>query len=240
MVAAQAARTPGATALIFENAKVSYAELEARANRVAQVLAGMGVGRGDLVGLHLRRSLDLVVGALAIQKAGAAYVPLDPDYPADRVALYIEDSGARVILTEAALVPDLPAGGADLLEIDRDPRIAAAPATEPESGVSADDLAYLIYTSGSTGRPKGVMVTHRNAANFCAGMDGRIEHENGGVWLAVTSLSFDISVLELFWTLARGFHRGDPGRRGPRAGQQGPDRPDRARHGVQPVLLGQR
>ncbi|RFU11949.1 LLM class flavin-dependent oxidoreductase, partial [Rhodobacteraceae bacterium W635] len=205
MVAAQAAQTPEATALIFETTNVSYADLEARANRVAQVLAALGVRQGDFVGLHMRRSPDLVVGALAIQKVGAAYVPLDPDYPADRVALYIEDSGARVILTEAALVDGLPAGSAEVLEIDRDPRIAAAPATAPETRVTADDLAYLIYTSGSTGRPKGVMVTHRNVANFFAGMDQRIDHAAGDVWLAVTSLSFDISVLELFWTLARGF-----------------------------------
>ena len=202
---AQAAKTPGASALIFEGARLSYSDLNARANRVAHRLAAMGVGRGDVVGLHIRRSADLLIGALAIQKAGAAYVPLDPDYPADRIALYVEDSGAKLILTEAALTPHLPAHAAQVLEIDRDPGIAAAPATNPDSGVTSDDLAYLIYTSGSTGRPKGVMITHRNVGNFFAGMDERIDPEAGGVWLAVTSLSFDISVLELFWTLARGF-----------------------------------
>ncbi|WP_420398279.1 MupA/Atu3671 family FMN-dependent luciferase-like monooxygenase [Nioella sp.] len=205
MFEAQAAKTPDATALIFEGERLSYAALNARANRVARALAGMGVRRGDLVGLHVRRSADLLIGAIAIHKAGAAYVPLDPDYPADRVALYVEDSGAQVILTEAALTPHLPPHQAQVLEIDRDPRIAAAPDTNPDSGVTPEDLAYLIYTSGSTGRPKGVMIEHRNVSNFFTGMDARIDHETGGVWLAVTSLSFDISVLELFWTLARGF-----------------------------------
>jgi natural product biosynthesis luciferase-like monooxygenase protein len=205
MFEAQSAKTPDATALIFEGERLSYAALNARANRVAHALAGMGVRRGDLVGLHVRRSADLLIGAIAIHKAGGAYVPLDPDYPADRVALYVEDSGARVILTEAALTPHLPPHQAQVLEIDRDPRIAAAPDTNPDSGVTPSDLAYLIYTSGSTGRPKGVMIEHRNVSNFFTGMDARIDHATGGVWLAVTSLSFDISVLELFWTLARGF-----------------------------------
>lgn len=205
MFEAQVARTPDATALIFEGERLTYADLNTRANRVAQVLAQMGVGRGDLVGLHIRRSADLLVGAMAIHKAGGAYVPLDPDYPSDRIALYVEDSGAKAILTEAALTAHLPPHRAQVLEIDADPRIASAPDTTPDSGVTSDDLAYLIYTSGSTGRPKGVMIEHRNVSNFFTGMDARIDHEGGGVWLAVTSLSFDISVLELFWTLARGF-----------------------------------
>jgi natural product biosynthesis luciferase-like monooxygenase protein len=202
---AQAAITPEAKALIFEDTAFSYSELNARANRLAHVLAEMGAGPGSFVGLHIRRSANLLIGALAIQKAGAAYVPLDPDYPADLVALYVEDSGAKVILTEAALTSGLPPHQAQVLEVDADPRIATAPQTNSESGVSPDDLAYLIYTSGSTGRPKGVLVEHRNVASFFTGVDARIDHASGGVWLAVTSLSFDISVLELFWTLARGF-----------------------------------
>ncbi|MFN4170900.1 MAG: MupA/Atu3671 family FMN-dependent luciferase-like monooxygenase, partial [Pseudorhodobacter sp.] len=201
---AQVARTPEAVALVFEGTALTYADLNSRANRAAHVLAGMGVGPGTLVGLCVTRSVDLLVGALAIQKAGGAYVPMDPAYPADRIALYIEDSAAPVIVTQSALAPGLPTGGAQVLEIDRDPRLREAPATNPDSGVMPDDLAYMIYTSGSTGRPKGVMVEHRNVANFFTGMDARIGAE-AGVWLAVTSLSFDISVLELFWTLARGF-----------------------------------
>ncbi len=202
---AQVDRTPSAMALHFEGQSLTYAALNARANKVAHVLAAMGIGPGSLVGLYIRRSAEMLVGALAIQKAGAAYVPLDPAYPADRIALYIQDSGCQVILTLADMVAALPQHAAQTLCVDTDPRIALAPDTNPTSGVTPADLAYLIYTSGSTGRPKGVMIEHRNVSNFFTGMDARISHNPPGVWLAVTSLSFDISVLELFWTLARGF-----------------------------------
>lgn len=202
---AQVRRTPQATAVVFEGSALSYAELNARANRVAHRLRGMGVKPGTLVGLYTPRSLELLIGALAIQKAGGAYVPLDPGYPAERVALYIEDSGAPVIVAQSSLVASLPAHQAQVLVIDQDPQIASQPDSNPDSGVQPADIAYMIYTSGSTGRPKGVMVEHRNVANFFRGMDDRIRHDPPGVWLAVTSLSFDISVLELFYTLARGF-----------------------------------
>ncbi|MEH7827779.1 MupA/Atu3671 family FMN-dependent luciferase-like monooxygenase [Gemmobacter denitrificans] len=201
---AQVARSPDAVAVVFEGHSLTYAALNARANRAAHVLIGMGVRPGALVGLHCRRSLDLMVGALAIFKAGGAYVPMDPAYPADRTALFIEDSGCPVIVTQSALEGSLPRA-VDLLCLDTDGRLAVADDRNPQSGVTSADLAYMIYTSGSTGRPKGVMVEHRNVANFFAGMDDRIDHAAGSVWLAVTSLSFDISVLELFWTLARGF-----------------------------------
>jgi natural product biosynthesis luciferase-like monooxygenase protein len=202
---AQAQRTPQATAVVFESTSLSYAELNVRANRVAHRLRGMGVQPGTLVGLYTPRSLDLLVGALAIQKAGGAYVPLDPAYPPDRIALYIEDSGAPVIIAQSTLLHSLPPHKAQVLVIDQDTAIAGQPDTNPASGSSPSDIAYMIYTSGSTGRPKGVMVEHRNVANFFRGMDDRIRHDPPGVWLAVTSLSFDISVLELFYTLARGF-----------------------------------
>ncbi|MGB7243722.1 MAG: MupA/Atu3671 family FMN-dependent luciferase-like monooxygenase [Sulfitobacter sp.] len=202
---AQVARTPDAEALVFEGEVLSYAALDARANQVAHVLRDMGVGPGKTVGLHLRRSTELLVGALAIFKAGGAYVPLDPGFPSDRIAYYIEDSAAPVIITQSDLAAGLPAHSAKVLVLESDPRIAAAATDTPDSGVSASDLAYLIYTSGSTGKPKGVMVEHRNVSNFFTGMDAHISHDPAGVWLAVTSLSFDISVLELFWTLARGF-----------------------------------
>ncbi|MCC5964554.1 MAG: LLM class flavin-dependent oxidoreductase [Natronohydrobacter sp.] len=202
---AQAGRTPDAVALSHEAQSLTYAELNARANRVAHVLMDMGVGPDTPVALCVRRGPGLLVGALGILKAGGAYVPMDPSYPADRLAHFVSDSGAPVIVTEHALLDVLPAHGADVLQLDTDIRLATVPDTNPESGVAPDDLAYLIYTSGSTGLPKGVMVEHGNVANFFAGMDDRIQHNPPGVWLAVTSLSFDISVLELFWTLARGF-----------------------------------
>ena len=202
---AQVARTPEAVALVFEGVSLTYAELNARANRVAHVLRGMGIGADVPVALCVRRSPDLLIGALGILKAGGAYVPMDPAYPAERLAHFLSDSGAPVVVTQSTLIDALPAHGAALLVLDTDTRLAQAPDGNPEAGAGPENLAYLIYTSGSTGLPKGVMVEHRNVANFFAGMDARIEHGPGSVWLAVTSLSFDISVLELFWTLARGF-----------------------------------
>mgnify|MGYP001627817984 CR=1 FL=1 len=200
---AQAARTPDAPALVFEDETLTYAQLNARANAVAAQLQGMGVKPGSHVGLYVKRSAALVIGALAVLKAGGAYVPLDPAYPADRIAHFITDSQARVIVSEAALMDSLPPAEAQVLDLASVP--AAADLPNVQGGASAEDLAYLIYTSGSTGTPKGVMVSHRNVANFFAGMDDRIPHKAGDTWLAVTSLSFDISVLELFWTLSRGF-----------------------------------
>ncbi len=199
---AQVDKTPDAPALAYRGETLTYAELDARANRLAHVLREMGVGPNMPVGLHVRRSLDLLVGALGILKAGGAYLPLDPAYPADRIELYVEDSGTKVIVGETALPLETTA---DVINIDTDPRLAAAADTRPDATATTSDLSYMIYTSGSTGKPKGVMIEHRNASNFFTGMDARVPHDEGSVLMAVTSLSFDISVLELFWTLARGF-----------------------------------
>ncbi|WP_323765903.1 MupA/Atu3671 family FMN-dependent luciferase-like monooxygenase [Marinovum sp.] len=201
---AQVARTPQALALVAAGEELSYAALNARANRAAHLLRESGVGPGTLVGLCTARNAHLVVGALAILKAGGAYVPMDPAYPADRLALYLQDSGAPVVLTETALTDSLPKSAARVICLD-DPALGAAPSDNPAPLAGPKDLAYLIYTSGSTGRPKGVMVEHRNVVNFYAGMDARIGRDTPGAWLALTSLSFDISVLELFYSLARGY-----------------------------------
>ena len=204
MFEAQVARTPDAQAVVFENTTMTYAELNAQANRVAGTLRDMGVGPDTLVGLFTHRSLDLVVGALAIQKAGGAYVPLDPTYPQNRITHFITDSGAPVIITQSDLVDKLPECSANLLVLDTDKRIKSASDRNIDCGVTSENLAYIIYTSGSTGAPKGVMVQHNNVANLFKGMDARINSDPSDIWLAVTSLSFDISVLELFYTLARG------------------------------------
>ncbi|MBC7171944.1 MAG: LLM class flavin-dependent oxidoreductase, partial [Polyangiaceae bacterium] len=198
--------TPEAPALVFEGETLTYAELDRRANRIAHALSELGVTADAPVGLYCRRSPDLIAGALGIQKAGGCYVPLDPAYPADRVALMIEDSGASVIVTQRALADALPAKTEHVLRLD-DPSIAERSCERMAPVATPENLAYVIYTSGSTGRPKGVMVEHRNVANFFAGMDERVPRPEGvePTWLAVTSLSFDISVLELFWTLTRGF-----------------------------------
>ncbi len=202
---AQVNRTPDATALVCEGESLSYAALNARANRLAHTLRSMGATPGTPIGLYVARGIDLLVGTLGILKAGGAYVPFDPAYPADRIAHYITDSATPIIVTQSPLAPALPHHAAQVLTLDTDKRLSAASDSNPSATATPDDLAYLIYTSGSTGTPKGVMVSHGNVANFFTGMDDRIDHRAGAVWLAVTSLSFDISVLELFWTLSRGF-----------------------------------
>ncbi|MFS4582228.1 MupA/Atu3671 family FMN-dependent luciferase-like monooxygenase [Phaeobacter sp. C3_T13_0] len=204
--AAQVARTPDATALVYENEHLTYQELAAQVDDLAGVLRQRGVTVGAHVGIYLGRGSDLVIAVLATMAAGAAYVPLDPAYPADRIAHFIADSQASVILTDTSMQGQLPdTDSADVLCLDA---LQDAPVPENQPATEKpkpEDLAYVIYTSGSTGTPKGVMVRHGNVANFFAAMDQRIPHQPGDCWLAVTSLSFDISVLELFWTLSRGF-----------------------------------
>ena len=208
---AQVDRTPEAIAMVCGGESLTYAELDRRANQLAHYLVRQGTTPGDLVGVMLDRSLTMITALLAILKAGGAYVPLDPRYPVDRLAMMADDSKAKAILSErhyAGLLPDLsiPALALDHLE----DALAGEDQTRLPTIAGANDLAYVIYTSGSTGKPKGVMIEHANVVNFFAGMDDRVpvrdDHDpSPGVWLAVTSISFDISVLELFWTLTRGF-----------------------------------
>ena len=197
----QVAETPNATAIVFEDQSISYSDLSARVDAIAAELEHRGVTPGAHVGLFCRRSIDMVAAALGIMKAGAAYVPLDPTYPAERIAHYIADSETALIVTQTELVAQLPEHGAQLMVLEE------VGATGRASPNKADPLgtAYLIYTSGSTGLPKGVMVTHRNVINFFTGMDAEVDPALGTTWAAVTSMAFDISVLELFYTLARGF-----------------------------------
>ncbi len=200
LIAAQAAATPDAEAIICEDRVLTYAQMEHAANRIARRLIAAGVNRGATVGLFLQRSEFLPVAALAIWKAGGAYVPLDPAYPAERLAHYLADSGAAVVLTSRDLAASLPPHQGKVVLIEDVDGDGAAPAPR----ATPEDAAYVIYTSGSTGTPKGVVVEHRQVTNFFAGMDARVPLGDRATWLAVTSLSFDISVLELFWTLARG------------------------------------
>jgi len=210
LIAEQAARTPERAAVICEDQQISYAELDRRSNQLARKLAALGVGPDVLVGLACERSVEMMVSLVAIHKAGGAYVPLDPSYPKDRIAYMLEDSKAQVLLTHERVLGDLPKfsskSGGTVLCVDRDwPQIARESAEPFDGGAEPHHIAYTIYTSGSTGKPKGVMVEHRNVVNFFAGMDVHLGAEEPGVWLAVTSLSFDISVLELVWTLTRGY-----------------------------------
>ncbi|WP_182085890.1 MupA/Atu3671 family FMN-dependent luciferase-like monooxygenase [Aureimonas sp. ME7] len=208
LIEAQVDRTPDLVAVVDALGSLTYRELEAQANRVAHALVSLGLRPGTMVGLHLSRSTSLVVAALAIAKAGGAYVPLDPMFPTDRLAYMVEDSAAPIVLTERHLLGSIATPTVRFAAIE-DLLASDAPTSRPAVPVGTNDLAYVIYTSGSTGRPKGVMLEHGNVANFFAGMDERVPAKRADgaqpVWLAVTSLSFDISVLELFWTLARGF-----------------------------------
>jgi natural product biosynthesis luciferase-like monooxygenase protein len=200
---AQAARAPQRVALVAQGVEISYAELDRRANQVASQLVAMGIGPDRLVGLCLPRGIELIVGLLAIHKAGGAYVPLDPAYPRDRIAYMLADAKAAVLITDREHAPAT-TSATQLLLIE-DALRAPSAATRVDGGAKPEHLAYVIYTSGSTGKPKGVMVEHRNVVNFFAGMDLHLDADFAGTWLAVTSLSFDISVLELCWTLARGY-----------------------------------
>ncbi|WP_163869378.1 MupA/Atu3671 family FMN-dependent luciferase-like monooxygenase [Myxococcus eversor] len=203
---AQAAKTPDAVAVVGDDAALTYAELDARSNALAWHLRTLGVGPEVRVGLCLERSAAMVVAMMGVLKAGGAYVPLDPDYPRERLAYMLEDSGATVLLTETHLEGTVPAGRARVVPLESVALTAGAGRdAPPPSGMGPANLAYVIYTSGSTGRPKGVMVPHGGVANFFTAMDARIGDQPAGAWLAVTSISFDISVLELLWTLTRGF-----------------------------------
>ncbi len=201
---AQVDRQPEAVALVFEEQSLSFAELDARANRLAQLLTARGVGPDSLVGLCLRRTPEMVVAMLAILKAGGAYVPLDPDYPPDRIEYVLGDSQAKVLISSSDLAARLKAAPACVL-IDEDaPSIAQAPSERLQREEHSAQLCYVIYTSGSTGKPKGVMVEHRNATSFFRGMQRAIGLDGHGVWLAATSISFDISVLEILGSLCHG------------------------------------
>ena len=206
LVREQAARTPDAPALTSDGVTLTYRDLLDRVAVMTSRLVERGVRPHDRVGIACERGIEMMVAVLATHTCGAAYVPLDPTYPAERLRLMVTDSGLRTVVAEsdsAALDKVL---DDDVVVIHPVEPGSSATAVLPETDHGASDLAYVIYTSGSTGTPKGVMLEHRNVVNFFAAMDAVIEHEPPGVWLAVTSLSFDISVLELLWTLTRGFH----------------------------------
>src|SRR4051812_12001951 len=162
-------RTPEADAVVFEDERLSYGELDARSSRLAHHLRALGVGPEVVVGLCIERSLAMLVGLVGILKAGGAYLPLDPDYPPERLAFMLADAGAPVLLTRSALRAHLPAHDAHVVCLDADwPAIASQPATAPATNLAPQHPAYVIYTSGSTGTPKGVAVTHGGIPNLAA------------------------------------------------------------------------
>ncbi len=199
LIAAAAARTPDAAAVSCGDRSITYAELEAAAGEIAVRLAAAGAGPGRLVGLFLPRSIELVAGMLGILQAGAAYVPLDPAYPAEHIRGLLSADDIGIVLTDAARRAAVAAPTTVVL-VD-DPAPASPPAPRPAA--TADDLAYVIHTSGSTGRPKGVMVTHRN---LVASTLARPAHygEPVGAFLLLSSFAFDSSVAGIFWSLTTG------------------------------------
>ncbi|MFE5097738.1 amino acid adenylation domain-containing protein, partial [Streptomyces sp. NPDC056638] len=206
LFAEHAATHPDAPAVVFEGEEASYAEVNARANRLARHLASQGVGAESLVGLCLRRGIDLVTAILAVWKAGAAYLPLDPEYPAERIGYLLQDAAPAALVTTLDCAGLLPADRAVVVLDDSavERELAGLPDTAPEVSVRRDALAYVIYTSGSTGQPKGVAVPHRALANLVLVFGPLMDVEPGVPVLQFASFNFDASVLDVAVTLGRG------------------------------------
>ncbi len=202
---AQVARTPEATALVVGDERLTYGELNRRANQLAWHLRELGVGPGVPVGLCVERSAELVVGLLATWKAGGAYVPLDPQYPATRLAFIIADTEMPVLITEKRLADIIPPHDAEFVcwDTDRD-LIGVNPVDNLEIESRPEDLAYIIYTSGSTGRPKGVLVEHRQLTNTLLGSQAAFDFDETDVMPCIASSSFDIFLFELMNPLLSG------------------------------------
>jgi amino acid adenylation domain-containing protein len=201
----QVTSTPDAVAIVDEHERLTYQELNRRANQLAHLLREHNVGPESLVGICLERSVSMVVALLAVLKAGGAYVPLDPQYPRERLSFTLEDSGMRIVITQQHLVNSLPENNALLICLDSDrDAIASRSEANPEVTVQPQNLAYVIYTSGSTGQPKGVQICRRALVNFLHAMRIQPGIVNSDILLSVTTLSFDIAALEIYLPLMVG------------------------------------
>ena len=201
LIVAQAKAAPTRVAVEMDGARLSYGELDERSRALSEHLIGLGVGADVPVGIYMERSLDMLVGLLAILRAGGAYVPLDPAYPRDRLTYMLEDSGARVLVTQQALASSLGTDGLRVVCVDGD---WGPPGHNEARPATPRALAYIIYTSGSTGKPKGVAVTHRSLVNLLDSMADEPGLGAEDVLLSVTTLSFDIAGLELYLPLWKG------------------------------------
>ncbi len=202
---AQVTRTPGELALVCNDERLTYAELNCRANQLAHHLRQLGIGPDVPVGICVERSIEMVVGLLGILKAGGAYVPLDTHYPQERLAFMLGDAQVPVLLTSQSLLATLPVAGQHVLCLDSDwTSIAQESQENPHSGVCPENLAYVIYTSGSTGKPKGAMNTHRGICNRLHWMQNTYHLNGDDRVLQKTPFSFDVSVWEFFWPLLTG------------------------------------
>lgn len=197
----QVAKTPNAIALICKREMLTYAQLNKRANRLAHYLITLGVRPNTIVAVMIDRSVDMVVALLAVVKAGGAYVPIDPRYPVERIAFMLTDCAAQIVIKQAHLELD----SKFTTQIDIDVvSLSHCPVSNPSAEINGENLAYVIYTSGSTGQPKGISITHGNVDNFLAAMRYQPGISADDVLLAVTTISFDIAVLELFLPLVNG------------------------------------
>jgi amino acid adenylation domain-containing protein len=201
----QAERTPDAPAIVFGDQWLTYGELNARANQVAHYLMKQGARPEVLVGIYCERSADMLVGILGVLKAGSAYVPLDPNYPKQRIRHILEDAKAPIVLTQKSLADDLPEFAGQRISLDTDwSAISQESQDNPVTAVEPGNLAYVLFTSGSTGRPKGVAIEHRNVATFVHWANGVFTPEELAGVLLSTSISFDLSVFEIFVTWSTG------------------------------------
>ncbi len=204
LVAESARRRPDAPAVEDTHTALSYRQLDERANQLAHHLRSLGAGPGTLAGLCLERGVETVVGLLGIMKTGAAYLPLDPGYPADRLAFMLQDSGASLVVTRSELAGRLPDTGAVVVDPAAVAGLRDLPTTAPTPGPRPDDLAYVIYTSGSTGTPKGVLVPHRGIGNLAAAEIERLEVTEESRIVQFASSSFDGAVMEILMALPAG------------------------------------
>jgi amino acid adenylation domain-containing protein len=193
---------PRALALDFNHQQLSYSELNFRVNRLARLLRAKGIRPDTVVGLMVERSVEMIVGLLAILKAGGAFLPLDPGYPAERIHYMLADCGAPIVLTNCPSL-DPEKYNKDLVYFDEGP-VDLAEEGNPENGNTPRDLAYVLYTSGSTGNPKGVLIRHRSVVNLITGLTGVINFSSGRTILALTTISFDIFILETVLPLVKG------------------------------------
>jgi amino acid adenylation domain-containing protein len=200
-----ALNSPQAVAVWCEGVQLTYDGLNRRANQLAHLLAGKGVGPEVLVGISLERSIEMLVAILAVMKAGGAYVPLDPGYPAERLAYMLRDSHAKVLLTQTSLLDRLPQHGSELICLDEaSAELSGQPVTNLDSGVGPKNLAYVIYTSGSTGMPKGVLVEHRGLSNLGEAQSRMFDLRRDERVLQFASLSFDASIFEISMAIKKG------------------------------------
>ena len=205
LFAEQAARTPEAAAVLHEDQQITYAQLDRRSNQLAGHLKSIGVGPDAIVGLYIGRSLDMVIGLLGILKAGGAYLPLEPDYPAARVALMLEDSRARVVVTHSRWLPQLANSSVTSVCLDQDGYSSHEyHAVRPDARVSPDNLAYVLYTSGTTGRPKAVMVEHCRVVNYVWAIRERLGIGSCSSYMLVQPLSVNSSVTVIYSALLLG------------------------------------